>query len=65
MVPVTETVFRENSLIWTNWEGTIGQRSEGPNYRIATENMFREVIKWTSPICLGNTSLFLNLDCMS
>jgi hypothetical protein len=34
------------------------QISESPKFRIATENMFREVIKWTSHIFLGNRTLF-------
>jgi hypothetical protein len=31
------------------------------NYRSATENMFREVLKWTSCVFLGSTTLFWNV----
>jgi hypothetical protein len=50
--------FFTTSLIRTNWERTLVQISESPNYRSATENMFREVIKWTSRVFLGNKTLF-------
>jgi hypothetical protein len=50
--------YSKTSLIQTNRERTLVQISESPNYRSATENMFREVIKWTSCVCLGNTTLF-------
>jgi hypothetical protein len=51
--------------MWTNWERTLVQFSESPNCRSATENIFREVIKWTSYVSLGNASLFWNLDWIS
>jgi hypothetical protein len=57
--------YSKTSLIRTNWERTLVQISESPNYRSATENMLREVIKWTSLFFLGNTTLFWNLDCIS
>jgi hypothetical protein len=57
--------YSKNSLIRANWERTLVQISESPNYRSATENMFREVIKWASRVFLGTTTLFGNLDCMS
>jgi hypothetical protein len=41
-------IYSKTSLIPTNWERTLVQISESPNYGNATENMFREVIKWTS-----------------
>jgi hypothetical protein len=50
--------YSNTSLIRTNWERTLVQISQGPNYRSATENMFTEVIKWTSRVILGNTTLF-------
>jgi hypothetical protein len=45
-------------VIQTDWEQTLVQISESPNYGNATENMFREVIKWTSHVFLGNAALF-------
>jgi hypothetical protein len=53
-----DTTERKTTLIRTNWERTLVQISESPNYTSATENMFREVIKWTSRVFLGNTTLF-------
>jgi hypothetical protein len=50
--------YSMTSLIWTNWEQTLVKISESLNYRSATENMFREVIKWTSHVFSGNTTLF-------
>jgi hypothetical protein len=32
-----------------------------PNYESATGNMFREVMKWTSRVFLGNATLFETL----
>jgi hypothetical protein len=49
----------------TNWERTLVQISESPNCRSAIENMFREVLKWTPHVLLGNTTSFWNLDCIS
>jgi hypothetical protein len=37
--------YSKTSLIRTNWERTLVQISESPNYRSAAGNMFREVIK--------------------
>jgi hypothetical protein len=37
--------YSKFSLIQTNWEQTLIQISENPNYRSVTENMFREVTK--------------------
>jgi hypothetical protein len=45
-------------FIRTNRERTLVQMSESPNYRSATENMIRKVIKWTLRVFLGNTTLF-------
>jgi hypothetical protein len=36
--------YSKTSLIQTNWEKTLVQISESPNYRSDTENMFREVM---------------------
>jgi hypothetical protein len=47
-------MYSRTSLIRTNWERTLIQISESPDYRSATKNVFREVIKWTSGILLGN-----------
>jgi hypothetical protein len=55
-----------NSQIRKNWERTFVQISENHNYsRSAAENMFREVIKWTTHVFLGNTTLFWSFDCIS
>jgi hypothetical protein len=43
-------IYSKKSVIRTNLEQTLVQISESPNYRSATENMFREVIKLTSPV---------------
>jgi hypothetical protein len=51
-------IYSKTSLIRTNWDLTLFQISECPNYRSAIENMFREVIKWTSGVLLGNRTLF-------
>jgi hypothetical protein len=51
----------KTSLIQTNWEGTLVEISESLNYRSATENMFREVLKRTSHVFLSNRTLFSNL----
>jgi N-dimethylarginine dimethylaminohydrolase len=53
------------SLIQTNWEQNLVQISESPNYISVIENMFKEVIKFTSLVSLGNTTLCWNLDCRS
>jgi hypothetical protein len=45
-----------------NWELTLVQISGSFNCRSAPDNMFKEVIKWTSLVFLSNTALFLNLD---
>jgi hypothetical protein len=50
--------YSKTSLIQNNWERTLVQMSESPNYRSATVNMLREVIKWTSRVFLCNTTLF-------
>jgi hypothetical protein len=42
----TDLNCSKTSLIQINWERTLVQISERPNYRSATENMFREVVKW-------------------
>jgi hypothetical protein len=52
-------ICSKTSLIRTNWERTLFQISESPNYKSATENMFREVIKWTSRVFLGNTKVLV------
>jgi hypothetical protein len=57
--------YSTTSLIRTNWERAPVEISGSPNYRIATENMLREVIKWISRVFLGNTTLFWNSDCIS
>jgi hypothetical protein len=57
--------YSKASLIRINLERTLVQISESLNYRSATENIFREVIKWTLRVFLGNTTLFWNLDCIS
>jgi hypothetical protein len=49
-------MYSKNTLIQTNWEWTLVQIS--PNYRSATENMFKEVIKWT-PMCLFRQCNFI------
>jgi hypothetical protein len=49
--------YSKTSPIRTNWERTFVQVSECTNYRSATEDMFREVINWTSQVFLGNTIL--------
>jgi hypothetical protein len=54
-------IYSKTSLIRTNWERTLVQISESPNYGSATEHMFRELIKWTSRVLLGNTTLFWNI----
>jgi hypothetical protein len=51
------TYNSKTSLIWTNWGRTLVKISESPNYRSATENVFREVIKWISRRFLGHTIL--------
>jgi hypothetical protein len=45
-------------MIRTNWERTLVQISESPNYRSATNNMFEEVVKWISHLSLGNKTLY-------
>jgi hypothetical protein len=42
----------KTSLIRTNWERTLVQISESPNYRSVTENMLREVISIMDFTCL-------------
>jgi hypothetical protein len=44
---VTNCNYSKTSLIW---ERTLVQISESLNYGSATEDMFREVIKWTSHV---------------
>jgi hypothetical protein len=51
-----KTVYSKTSLIRTNWERTPVQIGEGPNYRSASENMFRDAIKWISHVFLGITT---------
>jgi hypothetical protein len=53
--------YSKTSLIWTNWEQTLVQISESLNYRSATENMFREFIKWTSHVLLSNITVLFSL----
>jgi hypothetical protein len=56
--------YIKTSLIRTNLELTLVEISESPNYRSATENMFREAIKWACK-CLFrqyNFSLKLRLN---
>jgi hypothetical protein len=57
--------FLLTSLIRTNWERTLVQISESPNYKSTTENMFKEVINRTSRLFLGNATLFSNSGCTS
>jgi hypothetical protein len=49
--------YSKISLIRTNWERTLVQISESSNYTSATENMFREVIKWTKIKCRATKQL--------
>jgi hypothetical protein len=53
-----ETKYSKTLLIRTNYGLTLVQISGSPNYRNITENMLKEVIKWTSLVFLGNTALF-------
>jgi hypothetical protein len=46
--------YSKTSLIRTNWERILVQISESPNYRTATENKFKEVIKSAWRVLLGN-----------
>jgi hypothetical protein len=62
---IVNLIYSKTSLIRTHWERTLVQISESLNYRSATENMFREVIKWTSRVFLDNATLFQHLDCIS
>jgi hypothetical protein len=50
------------SVIRTNWEGTFVQIGESPNYRNATENLFSEVIKWTSRVFFRQYNFILKLE---
>jgi hypothetical protein len=54
-------IYSKTSLIGFNWEQTLAQISESLNYRSATENMFRKVIKWTSCVSLGITTFRLHI----
>lgn len=54
----SKCTYSNTSLIRTNWERTLVLTSESLNYGNPTENMFREVIIWTSGVFLGNTTLF-------
>jgi hypothetical protein len=42
----------------TNWERILMQISENLSYKNDTENMFSEVIKWTSHDFLGSSTSF-------
>jgi hypothetical protein len=44
------TDHQKASLLRTNWERTLVQISDSPNYRSATVNMLMEVIKRTSRV---------------
>jgi hypothetical protein len=55
---IIKIVYSKTSLILTNWERTLVHLSESPNYKSATENMFRKVTKLTSRVFLGNSALF-------
>jgi hypothetical protein len=57
--------YSKTSLIQTNWEQTLVQINENLNDRSTTENMFREVIKYTLRVFLCNTTLYGNSDCLS
>jgi hypothetical protein len=50
--------YSKTSVIRMNWQGTYVQIGGSPNYINGTENLLREVIKWTSRVFLGNTTLF-------
>jgi hypothetical protein len=63
--PVDIYQYSKTSLIWTNWKQILVQISESLNYRSATENMLRELIKWTPRFFPGSTTLFWNLYCIS
>jgi hypothetical protein len=52
------SVYSKTSIIQTNWEQTLVQINEGPNYRRATESQFREVMKWILYALSGNVTLF-------
>jgi hypothetical protein len=41
------SLYSKTSLIQANLEWTPFQITESPNYRSATENMFKDVVKWT------------------
>jgi hypothetical protein len=55
-----QITYSKTSLILTSWE-----QHPWPNNISAAENIFREVIKWTPHVFLGNTTLFSNLDSIS
>jgi hypothetical protein len=50
--------YNKTSLIRTNWVQTLVQISLSPNCKSATENVLREVTKWTSHFSIGNTFSF-------
>jgi hypothetical protein len=61
--------YSETSVILTNWDRTLFQISESPNFGNTSVYvlckyacMFMEVMKWTTGLSLGNTTLFWNLD---
>jgi hypothetical protein len=58
-------VLGKTTPILTNWDWTLIEISESPNYRSADEDMFREVIKWISHVILGHPAVLWNLDCVS
>jgi hypothetical protein len=57
--------YSKTSIIRTNWEQTLVQINESPNYRSATEKTLSEVTKWISLVFLENETLFRNLNLIS
>jgi hypothetical protein len=47
--------------VQTNWERSLIQIAESPNYVSATENMFGEVIKWASCVFFRQYNFILKL----